>query len=55
MSIAAYAVSLLLPRLTPPVAPVRERRFVTAQAGGAFDCTQQVDVTIAHVGNKGAS
>jgi 5-formyltetrahydrofolate cyclo-ligase len=25
--------SLLLPRLTPPVAPVRERRSVTAQAG----------------------
>ena len=28
--------SLLLLRLTPPVAPVRERRAVTAQAGGAF-------------------
>jgi len=27
--------SLLLPRLIPPVAPVRERRTVTAQAGGA--------------------
>jgi 5-formyltetrahydrofolate cyclo-ligase len=28
--------SLLVPRLTPPVAPVRERRSVTAQAGDAF-------------------
>jgi 5-formyltetrahydrofolate cyclo-ligase len=28
--------SLLSPRLTPPVAPVRERRTVTAQAGDAF-------------------
>jgi 5-formyltetrahydrofolate cyclo-ligase len=29
-------VSLLLPRLTPPVALVRERRTVTAQAGDVF-------------------
>ena len=28
--------SLLSPRLTPPVAPVRERRSVTAQAGGVL-------------------
>ena len=29
----------MLPRLTPPVAPVRERRFVTAQAGSASPLT----------------
>ena len=39
LSRAAQAVSLLLPRLTPPVAPVRERRFVTAQAGSASSFT----------------
>ena len=35
LSRADSSVSLLRPRLAPPVAPVRERRSVTAQAGGA--------------------
>jgi hypothetical protein len=36
ISFTETSESLLLPRLTPPVALVRERRLVTAQAGGAF-------------------
>jgi len=38
--------SLLLPRLTPPVAPVRERRLVTAQAGGVFSLQYTCSVGI---------
>lgn len=34
--------SLLLPRLAPPVALCRERRPVTAQAGGAFSYSRVV-------------
>ena len=35
----------MLPRLTPPVAPVRERRSVTAQAGGASPRNHPDDAT----------
>ena len=41
------AESLLLPRLTPPVAPVRERRSATAQAGGAS--THRVSIPVDYV------
>jgi len=36
LSNATSVDSLLVPRLTPPVAPVRERRSVTAPAGDVF-------------------
>ncbi len=39
--------SLLLPRLTPPVAPVRERRPVTAQAGDVFSFPFPIDFSLA--------